>query len=336
MKSALNPSDINLKRLADLFDHDAAPEDIQFNELHLAVLQLSSESLSSCLLRNFHLIDVESPSGQPPLGLALERGDFSAVQLLLQWNADIWKTGRDGSTCLHYACRGGCETPLRLLLEMGLDPTKTNHTGDTPLHTLAWYKHEKSKMNIMINLLLEYGADINASTQPWRRRSPASKAAQSGNLACLEACIARGADVNLRDSDGWNVLAVAVQTIGNRDKSECIKALLDAHVDIGAILPYKMNILHKAALAGNTASLLALSHAESFADLDPEAMDELGRTPQHIFDWDREQYFDNEDPGAARTAFDRLLAAARRDYVHREPQKNQGLPEQKIPGAWPY
>ncbi|KAL9075591.1 MAG: hypothetical protein Q9157_003973 [Trypethelium eluteriae] len=334
MKFMLNPNDENFEQLAGLFDRTAALGDAHFNEIHLAVLGLSDEPLSTCLQRNFQLVNSTSRDGTTPLALALERGDFSAFEILLEWQADVWKTTRGGNTSLHQACKGGCPTALHLLLQTGLNPSQSNYDGTSPLHTLAYYKHSSAEMVRMIDLLLEYGANIDARTS--HGLSPLYIAARKGNKACLEACIARGADVNLRVYCGWTVLAEAVEAPADKHCSECIRSLLDAQADVSALLPGGRNILHQAAQRSPTASMAALSRAASFQHVNPEARDETGKTPQQLFDWIRDWFVNDEDPEAARAAFSQLMAAARRDYVGREQKADQrSLRDQSVPGAWP-
>ncbi|KAL9097281.1 MAG: hypothetical protein Q9165_000708 [Trypethelium subeluteriae] len=333
LKSMLNPNDENLEKVAGLFDRIAALDDTQLNEIHLAVLGLSGEPLSTCLDRNFHLVNSPSRDGTTPLALALERGDLPASELLLEWHADVSKTTRIGNTCLHQACKGGCPTALQLLLEMGLNPSQSNYNGVSPLHILAYCKHSSTETARMIDLLLERGADIDVRTP--HGLSPLYMAARKGNKACLEACIARGADVNLREYCGWTVLAEAVESAADKTSSECVRSLLDAQADVSAILPGGRNILHHAAQRSPAASMRALAQTASFCRVDPDARDESDTTPQQLFDWSRDWFVNDEDLEEARAVFSQLMAAARRDYVERHQKADEEPPkDQKIPGAW--
>lgn len=92
-------------------------------------------------------------------------------------------------------------------------------------------------------MLVESGmADVNAQT-PGEGATALHGAAYEGNVECVQYLLDNGADVNLRDDDGWTSLHAAV--CGKKKK--CVALLLKANCDpfaetIDGLTPFQMAV----------------------------------------------------------------------------------------------
>lgn len=71
-----------------------------------------------------------------PLGVALHKGHFPAVKLLVERGADIEAVFRSGDTALMYAIYGGNGDCVRTLVEHGVKLTPVNDEGKSALDLL--------------------------------------------------------------------------------------------------------------------------------------------------------------------------------------------------------
>jgi len=78
--------------------------------------------------------DVNATNGHTPLHIAVEYENLDMVQLLLNKNANINATNKDGDTPLHIAVENENLDMIPLLLEKGANVNAENKDGYTPLH----------------------------------------------------------------------------------------------------------------------------------------------------------------------------------------------------------
>ncbi len=170
-----------------------------------ALIRASTSYEKTCLLVAAGAeVRVRTALDNTPLILAARRaGNSRTVQLLLERGANAAERNERGvSPVLSGAASGDLET-VRLLLDAGAkaDPfpkSKNPRAADiaagfrTPL---MWAAHHNDVR--MVRLLLERGADPNASTY---FGNPLSHACWSDSFEAAELLIARGANVNARDA----------------------------------------------------------------------------------------------------------------------------------------
>ena len=130
-----------------------------FTALHLAARTRHFDALQ--LLLEFGAdVNVRSRKGGPTaLHLASSGGNIEAVTLLLEKKADPalkYQTG-NGGTALHCAVRGGYAEVSRLLLKANVSVNSVDNGGNTPLHLAAREGYIE-----IVKLLLEANADIKA------------------------------------------------------------------------------------------------------------------------------------------------------------------------------
>ena len=101
---------------------------------------------------------------ESPLQLCIKRRPPLLAELLIKNGADIFIEDRYQSSLLYHV------NDIKLatyLLVNKLDPNKRNVRGETPLHYIVKYNRGPDKEKL-IELLLEYKADINAFDQEGR------------------------------------------------------------------------------------------------------------------------------------------------------------------------
>lgn len=162
-------------------------------------------------------IDVRGGSGETPLRIGCENGEFELVEFLIEAGSNPHQRSSRGENLLH--CCASKEV-AQLLVGLGVSPLTTNPYGATPLHAAAW------KGNVaMAEYLLSIGADPNAKdilgktplhdavSGGWilqymrfaiaKRKSPFDF---SGHVKTTRILLTHGADPNLRMSATFKVL----------------------------------------------------------------------------------------------------------------------------------
>lgn len=123
------------------------------------------DALEKALHSNPSLSNIENEQGLTPLGIAAHFGKKEAVQILLNYNADINAVSHSqidfipSNTALHAAIAG--ERNLEVIELLLKNNAKTNifdSNGHTALHTAAFHDDNKE----LISLLIKYGASVHA------------------------------------------------------------------------------------------------------------------------------------------------------------------------------
>lgn len=166
------------------------------------------------------------------------------VKLLLDHGAKKTVRGGKYGTVLHAACHQGNEKVIRLLLkdqrplekvsaDQYLDVNKTTARYGTPLHFLCgrWLYHEpKAKI---VRLLVELGADINASDDIIG--TPLHAACVGKDRKFVHLLIELGADINANNAGLGTPLHVACKHwCGSKGMEEVIRLLVEKGADISS------------------------------------------------------------------------------------------------------
>jgi ankyrin repeat protein len=172
--------------------HSYAAIHLAAREGHSAVVKLLLES--GAIHTNFRW--------KSPLHWAAFRGHTRCAVLLIEHGADVNVLTGGRVTPLHDAAqcgRSGASETVELLLRFGASAQAANIDGETPLHRCY-------SVNIA-RLLLDHGADISAIDR--HGNTPLHTLAIYGRVEVMQFLLSRGAEVNLRNSNGqtaWDIL----------------------------------------------------------------------------------------------------------------------------------
>ena len=224
-----------------------------------------------------------------PMGFALIRGNYDAVQALLRAGDDpnrplprigffVWEleamTGGHGTWLpIHSAATHGyaddAHRIVQRLIKGGARVDSTSPLGAQPIHLAAIY----GWLPVM-STLLNHGADANARTREmsdlvWglsapanahraHRQTPLMIAAHEGTTPAARLLLKRGATVGLRDSFGSTALHAAASAWWN-ENTEFVSLLLESGADASARNSRDRTPHDLAAAAGYTASAALLA-----------------------------------------------------------------------------
>ena len=192
-------------------------------------------------------VDEASLTGQTALMYAAWKGRVRAIFSLVAAGAKVNEQAEDGQTALIRAVREGQLEAARVLLKSGAIANVADRAGWTPLLYASAAGHGQLAL-----LLLEKGADPNAKgvdgrtplmlasllPERQRRRRPRRddsnkalvKAARDGHASYLRSLLAKGAQPDTRDENGWTPL-IHASAAGH---DEIVQFLLERGADPSA------------------------------------------------------------------------------------------------------
>jgi len=222
----------------DLYEHTAAtiedPEPLPGTSLYYAALY-GFKDLTEYLISTHGRQDINSVvDDETPLCAASYQGYIDAVRVLLNYGADMNIQVLGTESPLTLACTVGHVEVARLLLEHGASVdgrygqealrAATSHGHIEVVRLLLQYNNVNSADPIgrtalhhaydypkVIELLLEYGANINARTMT--NDTPLCMASRHGELESVQTLLRHGADVSIR---GERNLTPLEATLGKR------------------------------------------------------------------------------------------------------------------------
>ena len=167
--------------------------------------------------------DTRNDYGSSPLGEAATKGDLEMISLLLEAGADADSANPEGQTALMAVARTGNIAAAKLLLDKGADINAVEGWGgQSALHWAAARKHPE-----MVEFLIANGAevDVRGIDRNWERRvtseprmkdmktggfTPLLYAVRENCIACVNALLDAGADINKPDPDNVSPLILAL------------------------------------------------------------------------------------------------------------------------------
>ena len=205
--------------------------------IHWAVFNVDYELLDELIAKKANA-DVTNEFGATPLAEAVKVTDSRMVKTLLDAGAGVEGANLDGETALMLAIRTGELSIVQMLLNAGANVnTVEKQHKQTPLMYAAAAGRNAGEM---VRLLLSRGADVKPRSLAYDWPSHISEeprvqyhpfggltallyAARDGCYDCVEALIAKGADVNVPTPEGVTPLMIAL----DNDNNDIAKLLLD-------------------------------------------------------------------------------------------------------------
>lgn len=177
------------------------------------------------LLQKDALVDAQAESGSTALHVAAKDGHTKVIELLLRHGANIQSISSVGSA-LHFAVYGGYGSAVRSLLTHGINPALRDPLGATALHVAA---ESPESITETVEMLLEYGADLNAVTQ--EGETALHLAIRQKSEEAVKILLEHNADCDITPKDGWKALLAAVAT----GEVNIVRLLLDHGIDVNAV-----------------------------------------------------------------------------------------------------
>lgn len=190
------------------------------NDLHLAIgeylsikdlsrLRRTCHRLSTLLSQRHYMLGVQDVGQLTALQWAAGRGYSSLVEAAILSGGEVDKQVEKqiynkiaGRTPLHLAASGNHSDVVRILLKHGANISARDPSHLTPLHLAVSCKEADATA-----VLLENGAEI--SCRDGNGDTPGFHAAMKGGIACMQALVAAGFDLNARNRYSKTILHAA-------------------------------------------------------------------------------------------------------------------------------
>jgi len=197
--------------------------------VHWAVYRVDHDLLA-LLIEKKAKVDVTNEFGYAPLSEAVKQGDARMVKMIMDAGSGTEAPNADGQTALMIAIRNGDLAIFQMLIDAGAKVNVVEKVQDqTPL---MWAASATRNAGEMVKVLIAKGATVNARARynDWPSQitsepraqyhaygglTPLTFAARGGCLACAEALVSAGADVNLPTPEGATPMMVALENNNN-------------------------------------------------------------------------------------------------------------------------
>lgn len=246
---------------------------LELSHIHKVVLGTSPIDLAHELDNEQYcsLVNASDSRARTPLHWAANRGDASAVKILLQAGANANAEDEMRGTPLSLAASSGSIQVLESLIVAGANIEVTNRQGTQALYFAS--RHQSSLAPV--KLLLEAGARLNCKNN--NTHTPLTGAAIANRHEIGVFLLDQGADMHNRGIYGDTPLSEAII----HNSHDFLEMLLQRGVDYMAVNNAGSNILHAAAREADEATVNILAAAE-LRGLDCGARDKGGLTPLDV------------------------------------------------------
>lgn len=190
--------------------------------------------------------EARNSKGYTPLQIAALNGNKEMFDLLLKRGANIAVETPRGETLLHITppCNDSYLDILRSLLERGLSVNTLSSQGWKPLHQTAFSGTGSPDVTLdksceHLELLISYGADVNAVTESGEKETALHLAARASipRPLYLMLLLEHGADVNAKNAEGKTALHLSAA----RGRESFFRILLEHGADTSIKAPDVQN-----------------------------------------------------------------------------------------------
>jgi ankyrin repeat protein len=141
-------------------------------------------------------MDYQDQFGMTALSHACRNcGHYDQAKLLLKYGANVNHQDSKGKSPIYYALYDGNLPICRLLLEHGSNIEIEDNQGNTPFANAI----KGGAPEIVVGLMLDYGANIDYQTSERRCRTPLCLATSSRRYAVVRLLLDRMANINIQD-----------------------------------------------------------------------------------------------------------------------------------------
>ncbi|KAL4618048.1 ankyrin repeat and SOCS box protein 18-like isoform X2 [Arapaima gigas] len=166
------------------------------------------------LLENGASPSLPTEDGLMPLHLCRSIQSLRCAKALVRYGAKVDQPSEEeGETPLHVAARHSCLHHAHLYLRYGAEVNRTSTTGETPLGVACAAAQDPELLPERLQLcqlLLAHGADPNLADE--ERRTALHKAARNVQHSLVDLLLEYGAEVNAIDYNGASPLSCALQS----------------------------------------------------------------------------------------------------------------------------
>ena len=234
---------------------------VPFNPKAVAAVEIlrggDSKGFMKAMTEDAELVNARGPEGSTPFMYAALYADASMLEQLLKKGANPNLKNDAGATALMWAATDLGKT--RILLAHGADVNAISDDLRTPLMIAAVVPTGRP----IVKLLLEHGAGLNPTKQPFSESSPLVQAALAADPEMMQLLIDRGADVKASAMAGMMMALLE----GCR---KCADVLMQKDLDKGV---YSATLALAANFADAATIRVLLDHGASV-----DAPDPLGHT----------------------------------------------------------
>lgn len=190
-----------------------------FQQALIEALNDNNEERALDAVKKVSNINFLTPQGMLPLHLACQKPWAKVVQAILDKKGPNSFKNRDGLTALHIAQNNGYFENVACLVQHNPNLCLIgDRQGQTPLHQAA---KQESLLSFLGYYLTLGGIDLNVIDK--HKSTPLHEAAKSGNVNAIQMLIAKKADPDLYDKQGYkpsHYLKIAIKDEENPYKAE--------------------------------------------------------------------------------------------------------------------